>query len=90
MKKRTLQIALFNLKEKTNRILHILRLRTHQVDFDTLEISGVDSADYPKFCDAYFEKGYFDDGTELNDEELSNLTDEHGDLANEMAFESLL
>lgn len=51
------------------------------------EIDGVDSTDYPDFCDAYFYVAYYEDGTELNDSELADLTDEYPDVVNEMAFQ---
>ncbi len=59
------------------------------VDPKSLEIAGVDTKDYPDFCDAYFETGYFCDGTEMNDEQLEEFQDENPELVSEMAFESL-
>jgi len=53
-----------------------------------LQIDGADSRDYPDFCDAYFCYGCYEDGTELTDDELNELTDSHGDVVNQMAFES--
>jgi hypothetical protein len=47
------------------------------------EVDGVDSSDYPDFCDAYFSYATFEDGTELTDEQLEQLTDENGDVVNE-------
>ena len=55
-----------------------------------LEVDGVDSGDYPDFCDAYFSSGCYEDGTPLTDDELNQLTDLAGDVLFEMAFESLL
>ena len=54
------------------------------------EVDGVDNTDYPDFCDAYFCYAEFEDGTELTDEQLDQLTDENGDVVNEMAFESCI
>ena len=59
------------------------------VDVQSLEIDGVDTRDYPDFVDAYFTAGSFEDGTDLSDDELSQLTDEHGDLLHELVFDSL-
>ena len=49
------------------------------------EIDGVDSSDYPDFCDAYFSYAEFENNTPLNDEQLEQLTEENGDVINEMA-----
>jgi hypothetical protein len=50
-----------------------------------IEVDGVDTTDHPDYCDAYFSHAEFLDGTALTDEELEKLTDECGDLLNEMA-----
>jgi hypothetical protein len=42
-------------------------------------------SDYPDFCDAYIEHAEFIDGTELNDDELNELNDEHADIVYEAA-----
>ena len=55
-----------------------------------LEVDGVNSGDYPDFCDAYFSSGCYEDGTPLTDDELNQLTDLAGDVLFEMAFDSLL
>jgi len=54
-----------------------------------LEVDGVDSRDYPDFCDAYFSSAYYEDGIKLTDDELDRLTDLAGDILWEMAFETL-
>jgi hypothetical protein len=53
-----------------------------------LEVDGADSRDYPDFCDAYFCYACYEDGTQLTDDELNELSDLHGDVVNQMAFES--
>jgi hypothetical protein len=53
-----------------------------------LEVDGVDGRDYPDFADAYFSYACYEDGTELTDDELNELTDSHGDIVNQMAFDS--
>jgi len=53
-----------------------------------LEVDGVDGRDYPDFSDAYFSYACYEDGTELTDDELNELTESHGDVVNEMAFDS--
>jgi hypothetical protein len=42
-------------------------------------VGNIDTKDYPDFSDAYFESGYFLDGTELPDDILELLT-EDGEL----------
>jgi hypothetical protein len=60
-----------------------------EVDIHSCEVDGVDSRDYPDFADAYISHASFVDGTDLNDDELNQLNDQHGDIANELAFDSL-
>jgi hypothetical protein len=58
---------------------------------DNLSIDGVDYKDFPDFCDAYFEHAVWaDTGEWLTDEELNSLSEEHGDIINEMAHESVV
>lgn len=54
-----------------------------------LEVDGVDSRDYPDFSDAYFSYACYEDGTELTDDELNELTDKFGDVLYEKAYDSL-
>jgi hypothetical protein len=55
-----------------------------------LEVNGVDSRDYPDFCDAYFSYAEWEDGTPLTDTELDRLTDERGDIVNAMAYDAIV
>jgi hypothetical protein len=56
-----------------------------------VEVDGVDTRDYPEFCDAYFSYAVFEDTLEeLTDEELELLTENNSDVLNEMAFERYL
>ena len=50
-----------------------------QIDYDSLEVDGIDMRDYPDFCDAYICSGTYDDGEELTDDDLDSLNDD-GDL----------
>ena len=75
-------------KELINRILHILRIRDHQPDFSTFEVVDVHMNDYPDFCDAHWECGSWDDGTECSDTELDTLSDQHSDVLYEHAYDS--
>lgn len=54
-----------------------------------LEIDGVNYNDFPDFCDAYFCNAEWENGTPLTDSELEELTEEHGGIVNEMAFEGM-
>lgn len=52
------------------------------------EVDGVDSRDFPDFCDAHFCYAIWEDTKEeLTDEELMQLTIECGDSLNEMAHD---
>jgi hypothetical protein len=46
------------------------------VDYSSLVVGNIDTKDYPDFSDAYFESGYFLDGTELPDDILELLTED--------------
>ena len=53
-----------------------------------VEVDGVDTRDYPDFCDAYFSNAVYEDtGEELTDEELEQLQDAYPEVVNEMAYE---
>lgn len=59
-------------------------------DVVDVEVDGVDSTDYPDFCDAYFYGAVFaDTGEELGDLELEALQQKYPDVLGQMAFESL-
>jgi hypothetical protein len=58
------------------------------VDLDSLVVDGIDTRDYPDFCDAYFSGGCYLDGTELPDDLLEELS-EDGDLVQEKIREIL-
>jgi hypothetical protein len=62
-------------------------LNNIKIDRTSIEIDGVDLQDFPKFCDAYISFATFEDGKELTDNELEQLTDENFDLVNEMSHE---
>lgn len=67
-----------------------LYLNTRQIDTDSIVMEGVDTKDYPDFCDAYVAEAYFSDGGQLSDDELDQLTEEYPGFVNEWAFESQL
>lgn len=58
---------------------------------DDLEVDGVDTRDYPDFCDAYFAYGVWKStGEPLTDDELERLTEEYPCVLNAMAFEKYI
>jgi len=58
---------------------------------ENLEVDGVDTRDYPDFCDAFFAHGiWIKTGKELTEDELIELSETHPGLLNEMAYESLI
>lgn len=61
-----------------------------RIDYSSLVIDGVDSRDYPDFVDAYVSYGLYFDGTQIDGEDLDELNDKHPELAQSLAFESLL
>ena len=60
-----------------------------EVNTGSIEVEGVNSWDRPDFADAYITYAEFSDGTPLDDDELIELENEHGDLVNQAAHDSL-
>jgi hypothetical protein len=55
-----------------------------------VQVEGVDSKDYPDFCDAYFSYAVFQDtGEPLDDDDMDLLNEVYTDIINEMAYDSL-
>lgn len=67
-----------------------MKLNNKLIDNRTIQVDGVDSRDYPDFCDAYFSYAQYTDGTNLTDDELNQLTEDYGDVVNEMACEQMI
>jgi len=61
-----------------------------KVDNSTITIDGVDSNDYPDFCDAFVDYAEFEDGTELQTHELEILTDSYNEIVNELSIQKFL
>lgn len=60
-------------------------------EVEDLEVEGVDSEDYPDFCDAYFSFGnHIEENRELTEEELEQLGEDYPEELNRMAYESLI
>ena len=67
-----------------------MNLNGHEIKISSLEVDGVDSSDYPDFCDAYFCYAEYTNGIELTDIELEQLTDQYGDIVHELAYDSIV
>lgn len=61
-----------------------------QVSWSSLEVDGVNSQDYPDFCDAYFSYGETHEGRPLTEDELIELTELCGTTLNQMAMETFI
>jgi hypothetical protein len=60
-----------------------------EINVGSIEVEGVNSWDSPDFADAYITYAEFMDGTPLDDDELVQLEQDHGDLVNQAAHGSL-
>ncbi len=60
-----------------------------QVDLRSIELDGVESWDQPDYADAYASAATFTDGTDLTDDELEELSDQHSDIINMRAHDML-
>ena len=52
---------------------------------DNVQIDGIDTNDYPDFCDAYIVSADYD-GREMTDDEIE-LLNEDGDFVSEQVYE---
>ena len=59
------------------------------VNISSIEVDGVNDWDAPDFADAYITYAEFEDGTPLSEPEMDQLADQHGDLVNQAAHNSL-
>jgi len=55
---------------------------------DNVEIDGIDTSDYPDFCDAYISSADYN-GAEMTDDELDTLNDEYSDFVYDKVMESI-
>jgi hypothetical protein len=60
-----------------------------EIKVGSIEVDNVDMADSPDFVDAYITYAEFMDGTPLSEEELLKLENDHGELVNQAAHDSL-
>lgn len=59
-----------------------------EIDYDSLEVDGIDLRDYPDFCDAFICYGLTTDGDELTEQELEELSSDG--IASELIIENQL
>ena len=59
-----------------------------KIDYSSLEIDGIDHKDHPDYCDAYFSRGFYEDGQEMSDSDLEILTN-NSDLLHEKIIEKI-
>ena len=85
----TLESFISEITESVVNEANFIKFKGKKVDISSLEMEDVDMKDYPDFSDAYFSYGEYSNGKEMTDEELSDFTDDNGDLANELAHDSL-
>jgi hypothetical protein len=64
-------------------------LNGNEVNVDSIEVDGVNDWDRPDFADAYITYAEYSNGTPMTDDELVQLENEHGDLVNQAAHDSL-
>ena len=65
-------------------------MRLKLKDVECLEIDGIDTRDYPDFCDAYFSSGINKvTGEDLTDLELDELTEDYSEVVHQMVFDIL-
>ena len=53
----------------------------------SVELDGLDTKDYPDFCDAHVCYAEHPDGTPLSEAELDDLNDNHSDIVHAKAHE---
>jgi hypothetical protein len=63
------------------------KLQLHGRTVVDATVDGIDTKDYPDFCDAYFDSAFYEDGTALTDDELIELTDTNFDALHEMIYD---
>jgi len=66
-----------------------MRIDLSELDYKSIELEGVDTRDYPKFCDAFISEALWKNGTPLTEEELDILHEDHPELVYEKVMEHL-
>ena len=60
-----------------------------EIDWSSVEIDGIDTRDYPDFCDVYISYAEFTDGTPLSDDEMEIATTQYSDKLWSLAHERI-
>ena len=64
-----------------------MELNGKSVSVLSLEVDGVDSSDYPDFCDAYFSYATYENGSPLSDIDIDALTDKYPEILSERVLD---
>jgi hypothetical protein len=64
-----------------------MELNGKSVSVLSLEVDGVDSSDYPDFCDAYFSYATYENGSPLSDDDLDALSDKYSEILSERVLD---
>lgn len=67
--------------------MRIVKIDDKEVNLNSISVDGIDTKDYPDFCDAYVEYAEFMDGLPLNDTQLDRLRDDYPEIVHEAVFE---
>lgn len=67
-----------------------MMLNSKPIDTKSIEIDGVDQADYPDFSDAYISSAAYTDGTLLSDTELEQLNNQESEFINQKIHDDQL
>jgi len=62
------------------------------LNFNSIEIDGIDMSDYPDFCDAFVCYAEWENGQPLTEQELDQLNDDHslrGEIVQQRAHDFL-
>lgn len=54
-----------------------------KLNYNSIEIEGIDTSDYPDFCDAYISYAEFENGIPLDDDQLDVLNEDSDLVYNE-------
>ena len=54
-----------------------------KLNYNSIEIEGIDTSDYPDFCDAYISYAEFENGIQLDDDQLDVLNEDSDLVYNE-------
>jgi len=57
-------------------------------EIDNIEVDGIDTKDYPDFCDAYISNADYK-GIPMTDEQLDYLNENHGDFVYDEVMDSM-